>query len=322
MTRLALTCVLLLIGAVPGAQGVEPLLLVLNKNDATLWFIDPRSGRTLATVPTGPNSHEVTTTADGRFAVTTNYTGDSLSVIAIAERKEVRRVSLTDLRRPHGITTVGGLVVFTAEGDQAIAAYDPAANRIAWRAPTRQSTTHMVVASRDGATLFTSNIGSNSLTVLERAGNEWRPTHIPVGAGPEGLDLSPDGRELWTAHSGDSRISIVDAASRKVVQTLDLKTKRSNRLKFSRDGRYVFVSDMDSGEVIVVEASARTIVKRLRVGLMPEGILVPPDGDRIYVALTGDNRVVAISSATLEVTQTIATGRGPDGMAWAASTRR
>ena len=48
---------------------------------------------------------------------------------------------------------------------------------------------------------------------------------------------------------------------------------------------------------------------------------MPPKGNRIYVALTGENRVVAVDVTTLEVVQTITTGRGPDGMAWAAAAR-
>ncbi len=322
MRKAGLACVLLLLTTVaPRAQTAGPLLLVLNKSDATLSFIDPPSGRTLATVPTGQDPHEVTTTRDGRFAITTNYGGNSLSVIDLAARRELKRLALPDLRQPHGIDAIGGVAVFTAEGNQMVAGYDPVADRIAWRTPTGQSGTHMVIASRDGRTLFTSNMGSNSITILERSGDTWRPTHVPVGAGPEGLDLSPDGRELWTATFGDGRVSIVDVASKQVSHRFDAKTKRANRLKFTRDGRYALISDMNGGEIVVVDAAARTIVKRLRVGTTPEGILVPPEGDRVYVALTGENRVAAIDVKTLEVVQTISTGRGPDGMAWTAAAR-
>lgn len=321
MRQAVLAGALLLMGVAPGAQTTGPLLLVLNKSDATLSFIDPRSGQTLGMVPTGRDPHEVTTTADGRFAIATNYSGDSLSVIDIAARKELSRRTLPDLRLPHGIDTVGGLAVFTAEGSQAVAGYDPGADRITWRAPTGQMGTHMVIASRDGRTLFTSNIASNSVTILERTGDSWRPTHVPVGAGPEGIDLSPDGRELWTAHSADGGVSIVDVAARKVSHRFDAGTKRANRLKFTRDGRHALISDLNEGELVVVDAATRTIVKRLRVGPTPAGILIPPEGDRAYVALTGDNRVVAVDLKTLAVVQSIATGRGPDGMAWTGPNR-
>ena len=322
MKQAVIASALLFMTAIPGAQAPASLLLVLNKNDATLSTIDPVSGKTMATVPTGPNPHEVTTSADGRLAITTNYGGNSLSVIDIGARKEVQRVALPDLGQPHGIATVGGIAVFTAEGNRSVAGYDPATNRIAWRFATRQNGTHMVTASRDGRTLFTSNMGSNSISILEREGESWRAAHVPVGAGPEGLDLSPDGRELWTAHFGDGGVSVIDVAARKVIQTFDVKTKRSNRLKFTRDGRYALISDMDGGELVVVDAKTRAIAKRLRVGQMPEGILVAPEGDRVYVAVTGEDRVIAVDLKTLSVVQTIATGSGPDGMAWAASPRR
>ena len=318
----AAVCLLLLMIAAPLAQGSGSLLLVLNKDAATLAFVDPQSGTTLTTVRTGENPHEVASSPDGRFAIATNYGGDSLSVIDIATRKEVKRVALPDLRQPHGIEFVDGIAVFTAEGNQAVAGYDPSSNRIVWRVSTRQNGTHMVTASRDGRMLFTSNLGSSSVTLLERSGDDWRPTHLPVGAGVEGLDLSPDRRELWTAHFSDGGVSIVDVATKKVSQRFDVKAKRANRLKFTRDGTKALITDMEGGELVIVDVATRQVAKRVRVGAMPEGILVPPSGDLVYVAVTGENRVAILNVKTLEVVRSITTGRGPDGMAWVVAAAR
>ena len=301
------------------AQGPGASLLVLNKTDATLSIIDPVSGRTLGQVPTGDGPHEVAVSADGRLAVVTNYgsraPGNTLSVIDIAGRKESRRVDLGMLRQPHGIATVDGKVFFTVEGSRAIARYDPASTRVDWQFETGQEITHMVIASRDGRTLFTSNIGSNSISLIDISGATPVQTVVRVGAGPEGLDLSPDGRELWAAHTGDGGVSIVDVAAKKVVHTIDAGTRRSNRLKFTRDGGLVLVSDLDAGDVVFLDAKKRQVIKRLRVGRMVEGILIAPDG-RAYVAVTGENRVAAIDLRKMEVVQSIVTGNGPDGMAW------
>ncbi len=312
-----------LAGAGLMARQATPSLLVLNKTSATLAIVEPATGKTLATVPTGAGPHEVAASEDGRVAFVTNYgdnaPGSTLSVIDIAARKEVRRVDLGDLRRPHGIVVTGGKVVFTAEANRAIARYDPATNRVDWRFETGESGTHMVLASRDGRTLFTSNIGSNTIGIIENTGSAWRQTLVPVGPGPEGLDLSPDGRELWTAHTGDGRVTVIDVAGKKVAHTVDAGTRRANRLRFTPDGRLVLISDLDGGELVVVDARTRAVTKRLRLGRMPEGILVRPDGRIAYVAVTGENRVAAIDLQTLDVTQTIAAGTGPDGMAWAAA---
>jgi YVTN family beta-propeller protein len=318
MRHARFACAWLLLAAGVAAQ--TPALIVLNKEDSTLAIVEPASGRTLATVPTGSGPHEVAVSSDGRLAFVTNYgagaAGTTLSVIDLAARKELRRVDLGDLRRPHGIALVDGKVLFTAETNRGIARYDPAANRVDWRFETGQDGTHMVLASRDGRTLFTSNIGSNTISIIEADGAEWRQTLVRVGPGPEGLDLSPDGRQLWTAHTGNGSVSVIDVAAKKVAQTFDAGTRRANRLKFTRDGRLVLISDMDAGEVVIVDARTRTVTRRLRVGRMPEGILVPPDGRRAYVAVTGEDRVVAIDLQTLEIVQTIATGGGPDGMAY------
>jgi YVTN family beta-propeller protein len=320
MKHAGLICALLLVALDVGAQTPAAALLVLNKSESTLAIVDPPSGRVLGTVPTGDGPHEVAVSADGRYAFVTNYgnrgPGNTLSVIDIAGRKEFRRVDLGTLRQPHGLVVVDGKAVFTAEGSRAIARYDLATNRVDWQFETGQEVTHMVMASRDGRTLFTANIGSNTISVIEQSGSQWRQTVVRVGAGPEGMDLSPDGRELWTAHSRDGGVSVIDAAARKVVHTIDAGTRRSNRLKFTRDGAFALISDLDGGDVVVVDAKSRRVTRRIAVGRMPEGILIAPDGRRAYVAVAGDNRVAAIDLQKMEVVQTIATGDGPDGMAW------
>lgn len=301
----------------------SPALLVLDKEDNMLSIIDPATSRTVARIPTGDGPHEITASDDGRLAFVANYgartAGNTISVIDVVAQKELRRVELPALRRPHGITFADGKVWFTAEQNRLIARYDPAANQIDWILGIGQNGTHMLVFSKDRSQIFTSNIGSDSLTLLERSGDSvgWSATNIGVGKGPEGGDLSPDGREYWAANSGDGTISIVDVRTKKVVQTLDVRTGRSNRLKFSRDGKLVLVSDLGNNALLVLDAASRKEVKRLDPGRQPEGILMVPDGSRAYVAVAGENTVAVLDLKTLEVTGRIPTGKGPDGMAWA-----
>jgi YVTN family beta-propeller protein len=189
-----------------------------------------------------------------------------------------------------------------------------------WLLGTGQAGTHMVFATSDGAKLFTANIGSDSITIIERGANPlaWNQILVPVGKEPEGFDLSPDGRELWAAHSRDGGVSIIDVASKKVVQTLDAATKRSNWLKFTPDGRLALVSDLEGGELVIIDVPARKVTKRLMLGKMPEGIQMSPDGSRAFVAVNGDDHIAVIDLKTLTVTSKITTGDGPDGMAWAS----
>jgi YVTN family beta-propeller protein len=175
----------------------------------------------------------------------------------------------------------------------------------------------MIVVSKDAKRIFTSNIGSSSISIIEAAqGGKWTQTVVGVGKGPEALELSPDGAQIWTAHSQDSDVSAIDAATKKVVQTFDVGTKRANRLKFTADGKHVVISDDDAGDLVVVDPAARKVTARIPLGKSPEGVLVAPDGSRLFVAVNGDNVVAVIDPKTWRVTSRISVGRGPDGMAW------
>jgi DNA-binding beta-propeller fold protein YncE len=295
-------------------------LLVLNKEDATLAMVDPNSGKISARIPTGEGPHEVAT--DGKLAYVGNYgaqtPGSTLSIIDLASKRELHRVDLGPLRRPHGMFAADGKAYFTAELNKLIARYDPASNQVDWLLGTGQGTTHMVIVAAGGTKIFTANIGSDSISIFERGSNpmNWNQTVIPVGKGPEAIDVSPDGKQIWTAHSGDGGVSVIDIASKRVVRTLDVKTKRSNRLKLTADGKRVLITDLEAGDLLVLDAVSGSAIKRMKIGKSPEGILMDPNGARAFVAVNGNDHVAVFDLKTLEVTGKLSTGRGPDGMAW------
>jgi YVTN family beta-propeller protein len=298
-------------------------LLVLNKEDATLSIIDPASGKTLGTVPVGQGPHELVTSTDGKWAFASNYgtgpaPGHTISMIDVAARKELRRIDVAPLSRPHGLAFANGKLYFTAEANKKIARYDPETNKVDWEFETAQTGTHMVLPTKDARTIFTSNIGSDNVSAIEQgADGKWTQTIIAVGKGPEGIDLSPNGREIWSAHSRDGGVSIIDVATKKVTHTIHAGTNRSNRIKLTPDGKFALVSDLEAGDLVVLDTAARKEIKRLPLGRMPEGILIPPDGSRAFVAVNGDNHVAVIDLKTWQVSNKISTGTGPDGMAWA-----
>lgn len=323
MKRALSVGLLLTLVLAPAANAQGPRLVVLNKEDATLVTVDPATGRILGTVPTGEGPHEVAVSDDGRTAFVGNYggaqgPGSSLSVIDLTAMKELRRFDTKPLLRPHGVFFRDGKVYFTAETHRIVGRYDPAANQVDWLLGTGQAGTHMVWVNADATRMYTCNIGSDSMTIIERGGNAtaWNETVIPVGKGPEGFDVSPDGREIWAAHSRDGGVSIIDVQQKKVRATIDLATRRSNRLKFTPDGKLALVTDLDAGDLLVIDVATRAVIKKIPVGRMVEGILMQPDGARAYIAVNGEGYVAIVDLKTLAVTGRIETGKGPDGMAW------
>ncbi|MGC2733406.1 MAG: YncE family protein [Candidatus Acidiferrales bacterium] len=301
----------------------SPALLVLNKSANQLAIVDPATKQVIARIDTGEGPHEVTASDDGKLAFVTNYgaktPGHSLTVIDLIAQKEVHRVELGPLGRPHGILFADGEAYFTAELNKLIARYDPATNKVDWLLGIGQNRTHMLVRTKYLNEFFTSNVDSDSVSAIEKSSDPsgWKETNIPVGKGPEGIDISPDDKEVWAANSGDGTVSAIDVATSKVIHTFNVHTKHSNRLKFTKDGKLVLISDPASDELIIVDAATRKVVKQLNVGRGPGGILIAPAGDVAYVALAGDNAVAVIDLHKLEIASRIPTGEGPDGLAWA-----
>jgi YVTN family beta-propeller protein len=319
MNKFAFTALLL---AIPAHADT---LLVLNKADATLAFVDPAKLQVLAKVPTGNAPHEVAVSTDGRIAFVANYgtgpePGSSVSIIEIESKKELKRLALP-LLRPHGIWVIGPHIYFTAEGSRVVARYDVPSGAVDWISGSGANVTHMVVVMPGEKKIYTANIGSDSVSVIDmtNAPRLIGLQQIAVGKGPEGMDLSPDGHELWVAHRADGALSVIDTATDKVTRTITTGTKTANRVKFTLDGKRVLISDVPSNQVLVYDATTKELIRKIDTEAGPEGILIAPDGKRAFVACANAGKVAVLDLDTLTFTGSVATGNQPDGMAWVAS---
>jgi YVTN family beta-propeller protein len=324
----AVLCLLALIvtSAVAAAQTPSPALLVLEKDDHSLAIVDPSTLKILARVDAGLDPHEVVASDDGRFAYVSNYGAFStpqhtLSVVDLVAQKALPPIDLAPLLAPHGLQFVNGKVYFTVEGRKAIGSYNPANQRVDWVLGIGQNRTHMLAVSPDLSHIFTSDVNSDTITIIEPDKSAdvsgWTETHVPVGKGPEGFDVSPDGKFVWAANSHDGTVSVIDVATKNVVQTVDAHLKSANRVKFTPDGRFVLISLLGGSDLVVMDARMRRVIKRISLGYGSAGILMNPNGGLAYVAVSRGNYVAVINLQTLEMSGRIQTGKGPDGMAWA-----
>jgi YVTN family beta-propeller protein len=297
-------------------------LLVLNKSDATLAFVDPASLQVLQKIPTGEGPHEVAVSSDGKIALVANYgtgpnPGTTLSVVDTGSRKELQRMKLPGLLRPHGLFVIGSHIYFTCEGSRVVARYDVPSGTIDLISGSGANGTHMAVVSADEKKIYTANIGSDSVSVIDLA-NAPRAigvTQIAVGKGPEGIDLSPDGSELWTATRGDAAMSIIDTATGKVTKVVPTGAKQANRVKFTPDGKRVLVSDPPSNELLIFDAKTKELITKIGTAAAPSGILMTPDG-RAFIACSGGDVIQILDLEKMAITGSFATGKTPDGMAW------
>ncbi len=317
--------VLFLIG-LAFAQNEPPkggFLLVLNKTGNTLSILNPGDFKLLGTVPVGEGPHEVVVTDDGRTAYVTNYgsriAGNTLSEIDIPAMKERRRVNLGPLFRPHGIKVIGGKVYFSAESNRTIARFDPKSGSVDWIMGTGESGSHMVVGTNDEKFFYTSNIGSNTVTMIALADAPPARTEvfqIPVGKQPEAIDLSPDGKEVWVGLNIDNGIDVIDTKTRKVEKRIDLGA-RPYRVVFEPNGERVYATIFATKEVVEIDVASREIKRRLTLDNRAFGITFTKDGRFAFVTTIEQDGIVKIDLSKFEVVAKGTAGAGPDGIALA-----
>ena len=154
----AATIFTLILSLVSGAFAQSATLLVLNKIDNELAFVDPEAMTVIERVKVGVGPHEVCVTGDCKLAIVANYgthnvVGQSLSIIDVATRKVLRVVDTLPLKRPHGLAEINGKIWFTSETSAAVGRYDPSTDKIDAIIGTGQGASHMVVANPKGVRL-------------------------------------------------------------------------------------------------------------------------------------------------------------------------
>jgi YVTN family beta-propeller protein len=308
-----------------------PALLIAEKRGNHFALADPATLTVVGRVPASPTPHEVAT--DGTFAYLSTQGGSTITVIDLATMKPMPAIEVGAIGVVHGLAVSGGKLYFTSERARTVARYDPATRTIDWLFGGGQGRTHMIVLSADASKIFTTNIASGTVSIIERveptAGRgggrggqaapptpDWTITAVAAGAGAEGLALSPDEKTVWTANVPAHSLSVIDVATKTLVDTIPLTTTYSNRLAFTPDGRHVVVADLRGPEVLVFDAATRREVRRIQVGGGTEGLLITPDGSRAFVSAPSLNKVVAIDLKTFAIVGEIAGLEGPDGLAW------
>src|SRR5437588_3034541 len=169
------------------AQTPSSALLVLEKSDNMMAIVDPANLQIVGRVPTGPDPHEIVASPDGKLAYISNYGGsestlNTISVVDVAARKALAPINLGALRSAHGLAFAGGKLYFTAETNKIVGRYDPATQAVDWLMGTGQDRTHMVVVSPKLDTVFTSNVSSGTISIIEETDAAFPGS--PPGAPP------------------------------------------------------------------------------------------------------------------------------------------
>jgi YVTN family beta-propeller protein len=301
------------------------LLLVVNQGSETLSFVDAGSMTVLGTIPMSPAPHELAVSEDGKTAYVSLYgnrevVGDRIAVIDVAGRKESGRLTLAGHTRPHGLVVRGEKLFATSETSQSVLRLDRATGAIDWTGATGAKGSHMIAVTADASRLYSGNIGSNSVSVIDAGSGATSAAsaQIAVGRFPEGIALSPDGKEVWAAHREGGGVSVIDTSTQTVAATL-LPDVYSARVAISPDGRRVLLFNMPGRNVVVLDRATRKELGRIALPGMPGGGIIAPDSRTAYVSVYEPFSVTRVDLDAMKITGGVETGIAPDGMVLSAA---
>lgn len=324
---------------VPAAHGAT--LAVANKAEATVSLIDLDSGAVVATLPTGDGPHEIGMSADGRFALVTNYGtreqgGNSLTLIDIPAGRVVKTIDLGDYRRPHGVEWLDDeSVVVTVEANKALIVVDVARDKVTQSIGTDQEVSHMVALDPDRGRAYTANIGSGSVSVLD-LGKGALETNVATGDGAEGIAVSASGEHIWVTNRAADTITILDADSLAPAGEIASEgfpirataTPKGQVLVTRARAGDLAIYDAETFEeirVVAFDLESMDVEERLfgdRFGnsSVPIGVIVDAVGEYAWVAHANADVITEIDLATGDIVRMLRAGREPDGMGYSGLT--
>jgi YVTN family beta-propeller protein len=176
----------------------------------------------------------------------------------------------------------------TGAGPSNVVVFDTAAGTLKERIPVEVNP-YALVLSDNGQTLYVSNWGSDSVSVIDV--NSLRVTgRIAVGDNPNDMVLSKDGR-LFVSCSNDNTVVVIDTKTRQMIERIGVQLfpnapegSTPNALALDRENNMLFVANADNNDVAVVrvgEKAKSEVLGFLPAGWYPSALAL--NGNRLYV---------------------------------------
>ena len=310
------------IGSPVSAQGPDDLMgtvVVLNKQGGTASFIDLASGSIVATAPTGPGPHELVVSRDGSVAVGTDYGGQTLTVFGVPSASVLRTIDLGRYTRPHGIVFLPGdsLVAVTSESTGTVVVVRVADGEIVEALSTGAQGSHMVAATADGRTLWTGDMGSNTVTELAR-GRDTPVRALTAPERPEAINVTPSGDRVIAGSNDTGRVTAW-TTSDGTATTVAEGFGWPYRIFFTPDVDRILVPDLSNEVLRFFDGDSYDELGRINFeGEGPQGLTLHPDGRHLFLSLSAANRIAIVDIDARRVVGYLPAGAGPDGIGYSA----
>ena len=304
-------------------DAVERTAYVTNRRDGTVSVVDLDDGVQRAVLDVGSEPAGLALDSAGRTLFVANSNSNEVVVFDLADRRVVRRISSG--QHPYGVrrTPDGRAILVTNRISDPVpyrtpprtefTVIDQQERRVVRRVPLNGA--HIVEGlsvTPDGLVALATVVRPKNLLPATQVGGGWMMTFglamIDLATGhvvqvllddvnqfyadPYDVVITPDGRRAFVSHAGAD-----------VVTAIDLAALRS--LLVAAPGESLAVLANDLG------LSREYVEARIATGPNPKGLILSPDGTRLYVAERLADRIAVIDVETLTVTGSILLGDQP-----------
>lgn len=151
-------------------------------------------------------------------------------------------------------------------------------------------------------------VDTESLKVLAR---------IPAGKFPDGLAYSPETGKVFVSDERGGQETVIDAKTNRRLNTIDMGGEVGNT-QYDPGTHQILANVQTRNQVVVIDPQSEKIVGRhaLVGGESPHGLLIVAPKRLAFAACEGDSKLLVVDLTTFEVKQVLATGEGPDVLAF------
>jgi DNA-binding beta-propeller fold protein YncE len=204
------------------------------------------------------------------------------------------------------------LLLVANKGDQTVGIIDPASGREIATVKESGFTTHEVVASPDGKTVFAPIYGNSgvgqpgtdgsTIDVIDLASRRVVHTiDLGVPARPHCAVFGPKDGLLYVTTELEKAVSVIDPKTYKIVGKIPTGQPESHMLAITHDGRRGFTANVGPGTVTVLDMVARKTLAVIPISKQTQRISISNDDRYAFTSDQTAPRLAAISTATNKV---------------------
>jgi DNA-binding beta-propeller fold protein YncE len=245
--------------------------------ESFVQVLDLTAAKVVGKVMTGRQPSGISVTPDGKLALVANRADGTISVLSIHDG-DIRPVQTVKACEPAesvsdvAISPDGRLALASAQKGRylAVLKIDGATVASTGQKLSAYGQPYRVVITPDGELALTAGLGygngldRDAITVIDLKAKPMRAIdYIPIGTGPESIEISPNGKLLAAVVMNGSNLAPGDP------------------------------NHSNNGSVVLLSRKARTfrVVEEHRVGRIPEGVAFTSDGKYLVVQCHPDREL-------------------------------